>query len=87
MERAIAWGGGAFALFGAIAYARIRDPDPSIERGQPMLPVLRAHKTLIARFALPQFAIASGAGFCIPFLPLYFQDRFEFGPFGLAKCR
>ena len=79
MERAIAWGGGAFALLGAIAYARIRDPEPSIDRGQAMLPVLRAHRSLIARFALPQFAIASGAGFYIPFLPLYFKDRFDFG--------
>ncbi|MFT5291374.1 MAG: putative MFS family arabinose efflux permease [Planctomycetota bacterium] len=80
MAQAIRWGGAGFTLLAALAYSRIKDTEPSIERGQPMLPVVRKHRGLILRFALPQFAIACGAGLCIPFLPLYFQDRFGFGP-------
>jgi len=63
-------------MLAAGVYARIQDGAPSLARGEPLLPVLRRHRGLLARFALPQFVMACGAGFCIPFLPLYFRDRF-----------
>lgn len=73
-------GAGLVAACAALAYARIGEGAPSMARGEPIVPVLRRHAGLLARFATPQFLIACGSGFCIPFLPLYFVDRFEFGP-------
>ncbi|WP_419190406.1 MFS transporter [Saltatorellus ferox] len=73
---AVVSGAGAFALLGALFYARIHDPEPSMLGGQRILPAVRSHVGLLARFAAPQFLIATGAGFCIPFLPTYFQERF-----------
>lgn len=72
--------GGLFALCAAVAYSRIHDPEPSMARGSRILPVVRAHRGLLGRFAAPQFLIALGAGFCIPFLPTYFQERFLVTP-------
>ena len=46
----------------------------------PVFATARAHCGLLVRFALPQLLIASGAGLCIPFLGLYFKDRFGFSP-------
>ncbi len=69
-------GAGGFALLAALFYSRIQDPEPSMGGGQRILPVLRKNVGLLGRFAAPQFLIATGAGFCIPFLPTYFQERF-----------
>ncbi|MCP3918083.1 MAG: MFS transporter [bacterium] len=71
---------GFLSLFATIAYWRIEDHEPSMPAGRAILPVVREHRGLLARFAIPQFVIATGAGFCIPFLPLYFKDRFDFAP-------
>lgn len=71
---------GLFALVAAVFYGRIDDPEPSMAGGARILPVVRAHRGLLARFAAPQFLVALGAGFCIPFLPTYFQERFAVGP-------
>ena len=71
---------GLFALAAACFYARIDEAPPSSRDRTPLLPTLRAHRGLVARFAAPQFLTACGAGFCIPFLPTYFQERFELRP-------
>ncbi|MDA1266318.1 MAG: MFS transporter, partial [Planctomycetota bacterium] len=71
---------GFLAASSALIYARIEDRPPDLAADVPLLPVLRRHRALFARFAIPQFVIACGAGFCIPFLPLYFKDRFELEP-------
>jgi len=75
---------GAVSIGAALAYARIPRRAPELERGTALWPVLVRHRALLARFATPQFLIACGSGFCIPFLPLYFKDRFgmEAGPWG-----
>ncbi len=73
---------GVCSLLAAIFYARIDDPEPSMPVGARVLPVVRKNAALLARFAAPQFVIACGAGFCIPFLPTYFQERFDVGPDG-----
>ena len=53
-----------------------------LPNGERILPVVRKHGALLARFAAPQFLVATGAGFCIPFLPTYFQERFGVTPDG-----
>ena len=73
---------GACSLVAALFYWRIDDPEPSMAGGARVLPVVRENAALLARFAAPQFVIACGAGFCIPFLPTYFQERFGVGPDG-----
>lgn len=77
---AVVSGAGVFALVAAAAYSRIHDPEPSMPSGMKILPVVRANRGLLGRFAAPQFLVALGAGFCIPFLPTYFQERFGFAP-------
>lgn len=77
--RAIA-AAGVVAMAAGLVYARIEDAPPALGRGTRWLPVLREHRGVLARFAAPQFLIACGAGFCIPFLPLYFKDRFDLSP-------
>lgn len=79
---AVISGAGVCSLFAALFYARIDDPEPSMPVGSRVLPVVRQNAALLARFAAPQFVIACGAGFCIPFLPTYFQERFGVGPDG-----
>ena len=74
---AVISGAGACSLIAALFYARIDDSEPSMPVGSRVLPVVRQNAALLARFAAPQFVIACGAGFCIPFLPTYFQERFD----------
>ena len=71
---------GALTLLAALAYARIRDPEPAVRSTERVLPVVRQHRGVLLRFAAPQLLIATGAGFCIPFLPTYFQERFDLDP-------
>lgn len=40
----------------------------------------RANKGLLARLVLPKFIIGLGAGLIIPFMNLYFRDRFQLPP-------
>ncbi|MEO1696876.1 MAG: MFS transporter [Planctomycetota bacterium] len=74
--------GGAFALMAALFYSFIDDARPPAEERGAGRAALREHGPLIARFATPQFLVACGAGFCIPFLPTYFQERFAVDPDG-----
>lgn len=71
---------GATAASASFLYARIQDKPSELAADVALLPVMRKHKGLVFRFAMPQFLIAMGAGFCIPFLPLYFKDRFDMSP-------
>jgi predicted MFS family arabinose efflux permease len=71
---------GVLPLASAFVFARIREAPRDRRAREPILPLLRKHRGLIARFAIPQGVVALGAGLSIPFLGLYFQDRFHFGP-------
>ncbi len=71
-------------LLGAVVFARIREAPRPPQKRHPVLPALREHKGLVLRFAMPQLVIAIGAGLVIPFLNLYFQDRFGFKADGVG---
>lgn len=71
---------GLLALCSVPFYAAIRETRPEQERALRILPTLVRHRGLLARFVVPQAVVALGAGLVIPFLGLYFQDRFERGP-------
>lgn len=71
---------GLFAWLAILLYARIGEDRPSLSKREPILPILRKHRGLFGRFLAPQLLIAVGSGLCIPFLPLYFKDRFGLEP-------
>ena len=70
----------AFALLAVVPYARIRTAPAPGPR-----PTLRSHLAtrdagLLLRLTIPTFVVGLGAGLTIPFLNLYFRDRFGQGP-------
>lgn len=71
---------GVLALLAALPYAGIPESvGPRVER-ESTAAIVWKERRVLARFALPQLIISSGAGLCIPFLGLYFQDRFGMSP-------
>lgn len=79
----MAWvlcGGGLLALVAAPVFGSIREDHRGTYERRPLLPAILRHRALVASFAIPQFVLALGAGLVIPFLGLYFQDRFGFAP-------
>lgn len=88
--RALAWvvaSGGVLALCAAIPYSRIVEGQPAAARALPLGPLLRRERTLLLRFALPQLLIGLGASISIPFLGLYFQERFGRAPADFATLQ
>jgi predicted MFS family arabinose efflux permease len=75
---------GLLALLAAPIFARIREEPREAARRTPLLPAIRRYRGLVIAFAIPQFVLALGAGLVIPFLGLYFQDRFGFAPAGVG---
>ncbi len=73
-------GAGVTAIFAALQYRRIADDRPTESKAAPLKWELWKHRGVVARFAGPQLFVAAGSGFCIPFLPLYFKDRFGVTP-------
>jgi predicted MFS family arabinose efflux permease len=71
---------GVLALLAAWPYGTIEEGSVHVERRDPIGPLVWRQCRVLARFALPQLIISSGAGLCIPFLALYFQDRFGMSP-------
>jgi len=71
---------GLLPLAAAFVFARIPEAEREPVEKPPVLPALRANRALVVRFAIPQTLVAFGAGLVIPFLGLYFQDRFRFSP-------
>jgi MFS family permease len=65
-----------FALVALVPFALIREAHP-VQRENPFaLRFLRARRGLYTRIVLPFFALGLGAGLIIPFLNLYFRNRF-----------
>lgn len=73
---------GACVLCASFAFRRIVDTVEEEASPEPLGPILRRHRAVLARFAAPQLLISTGAGFCIPFLATYFQERFGLAPTG-----
>ncbi|MFT4648425.1 MAG: MFS family permease [Planctomycetota bacterium] len=73
-------GAGLTSILAALVYRTISDKREDLPEPRPFWRIAVEHRGLMARFALPQLFIAAGSGFCIPFLPLYFKDRFALEP-------
>jgi predicted MFS family arabinose efflux permease len=70
----------ATSLLALLPYARIRaGPAPGPRKGWRDYLVPR-QAGLVFRLTLPAFLVGCGAGLTIPFLNLYFRDRFQVGP-------
>lgn len=79
----MAWvicGAGVVAMLAAPMYGLIREDHAEAQARPPLLATIWRHRLLVARFALPQLILCLGAGLVMPFLGLYFQDRFDFTP-------
>ncbi len=80
---ALAWVLSASSVLPFLAifcYGRIRETAPPVSKSIRIVAALLENKLLLARFVVPQWIVACGAGLCIPFLNLYFQDRFDKSP-------
>jgi MFS family permease len=73
-------GAGLTSILAALVYRTISDKREDLPEPKPFWHIAVENRGLMARFALPQLFIAAGSGFCIPFLPLYFKDRFALEP-------
>ncbi|HJO27576.1 MAG TPA: MFS transporter [Planctomycetota bacterium] len=71
---------GLLPLVGVIFYGRIREDAPNSADSTPLLPAIRKYRGTIARFSVPALILGLGSGATVPFLALYFQDRFDFAP-------
>jgi len=68
------------ALSAAIPFSRIRSAPPAGGH-RPLRDFFRARNwPLVGRLTLPAFFVGCGAGLIIPFLNLYFRDRFDQSP-------
>ena len=73
--------GCAFALMGAVAFSRI--PRGVVGQRAARVPLREFWKTrgrLLFKLTFPFFLVGMGAGLIIPFLNLYFRDRFDLTP-------
>jgi predicted MFS family arabinose efflux permease len=73
-------GAGILGLTAAFVYLGIREERPVVREDAPKIfDVVREHRGTAARFITPHLVLGIGAGTCIPFLSLYFRDRFGLG--------
>jgi predicted MFS family arabinose efflux permease len=76
--RWVLWCSAGCGVLGAFAYSRL--PSGAISEPRARTPVrefLRAKGPLFFRLVFPSFLVGLGAGLIIPFLNLYFRDRFD----------
>lgn len=75
--RWVLWCGAGCGLFGALAFSQLPS-GPITERRipTPVREFLRSKGPLFFRLVFPSFLVGLGAGLIIPFLNLYFRDRF-----------
>jgi predicted MFS family arabinose efflux permease len=73
-------GAGILGLSAACVYFSIREEAPVVdENAPPILSVVRANRGTMLRLVTPHIVLGMGAGACIPFLSLYFRERFGLG--------
>jgi predicted MFS family arabinose efflux permease len=65
-------------LLAAVPFSMIKAADPreENEKGEFSLALVKRQAGLYTKLFLPYFVVGSGAGLIIPFLNLYFRDRF-----------
>jgi predicted MFS family arabinose efflux permease len=70
-------GGVGLLLLAALPYALVRETGVAEEDRRPLSHFLVARDwALLGKLTLPTMIVGAGAGFVIPFLNLYFRDRF-----------
>ena len=71
--------GVAAGLFATIPFSLIQSKKPSQEERQRSLNwrVIRGRASVYGKLFIPYFLVGLGAGFIIPFLNIYFRDRFH----------
>ena len=69
---------GLFPALAAIFYLRIEEGPRPRTHHSPFWKTLREHRGLVMRFVAPQLLISLGSGMTIPFMSLYFTERFGF---------
>lgn len=69
---------GAFPALASLVYLRIKEERTPPEHHAPIWSTLRQNRGLVMRFVAPQLLIAIGSGMTIPFMSLYFKERFGF---------
>ncbi len=80
------WSACGLALLAAIPFYRLRAAGPDVPARAPGSPwdqfrdLLEVDWALQIKLALPTLLVGLGAGLIIPFLNLYFRDRFGLGP-------
>jgi MFS family permease len=75
---------GLLPLLATPFYLGIVDPPPAAHERPPFWPTVWRHRRFMGRFALPQLWISVGSGLTIPFMALYFTDRFQFTSDGVG---
>ena len=76
------YGGIALSFLAFIPLAMIKAADPSAEESPLSFSwsMLKARRRFYFKVSFVNFLVGMGAGLIIPFLNLYFQDRFHLGP-------
>jgi len=69
---------GVFPALAAFLYGRIREDQTPPEHHGSLRAAFKRHKGLMMRFAAPNLLISLGSGMTIPFMSLYFTERFGF---------
>lgn len=69
---------GTFPAMAVFFYLRIQEDRTPPEHNAPLWATFRANRGLVMRFVTPQLLIALGSGMTIPFMSLYFKERFGF---------
>jgi MFS family permease len=70
-------GASGFLLLAAIPYLFIHSPPPLPEERESIRFWRMKRPAILAKLATPTFVLGMGAGLIIPFLNLYFRDRFD----------
>ena len=65
-----------FPAFASFVYLRIQEGPRSIEQRKPLWSTIVQPRKLVGRFGAPQLLISIGSGMTIPFMALYFSERF-----------
>lgn len=78
-------GASGFLLLAAVPYLFIHSPTPPPEEREGVRFWKMKRPAILARLVTPTFVLGMGAGLIIPFLNLYFRDRFDLGTDAIGR--